>query len=66
MSTQEYSDDDYMSSHHYDFDAHRKHLEGIVACCNEECGWEGAKDECVMCGAIGPLCPECHEVVEPY
>lgn len=33
-------------------------------CCNEECGWQGLASECVMLGAIGPLCPECHEVTE--
>jgi len=34
-------------------------------CCAEGCDWSGPLSDCVMCGAVGPLCPECHEVVEP-
>lgn len=31
-------------------------------CCNDECGWIGEADR--MCGAVGPLCPDCGEVTE--
>jgi len=31
-------------------------------CCNDECGWKGTTDR--MCGAVGPLCPECGETTE--
>lgn len=28
------------------------------------CGWKGDLYECVMCGSVGPLCPECHSTTE--
>ena len=38
---------------------------GDAVCNNSECTWGGKLADCVMCGAVGPLCPECHETVEP-
>jgi hypothetical protein len=32
--------------------------------CNA-CDWRGPESECVMLGAVGPLCPECRETTEP-
>lgn len=34
-------------------------------CGNEDCGWDGPISETCMLGDIGPLCPQCREVVEP-
>jgi len=31
--------------------------------CNN-CDWVGKESECVQCGAIRPLCPECHETTQ--
>lgn len=28
------------------------------------CGWSGPASEAVMCGSVGPLCPECRETTE--
>lgn len=28
------------------------------------CGWVGNLDDCVWCGRVGPLCPNCHETTE--
>lgn len=36
--------------------------ERLRACCNPDCGWQGATDR--MLGSIGPLCPVCDEVTE--
>ena len=33
--------------------------------CNN-CDWVGKESECVQCGDIRPLCPECHETTECY
>jgi len=38
---------------------------GDAVCCNADCTWGGKLTDCVMCGQVGPLCPECREVVEP-
>lgn len=31
--------------------------------CNA-CDWIGNLADCVWCGAVGPLCPVCHETTE--
>lgn len=31
--------------------------------CNA-CTWAGKETDCVWLGAIGPLCPECHETTD--
>lgn len=31
--------------------------------CNA-CKWIGPESETVMCGAVGPLCPDCRETTE--
>lgn len=36
-----------------------------LECCNDECSWKGSISDSSMCGSVGPLCPECHEVTEP-
>lgn len=28
------------------------------------CSWVGEASDCVYCGEVGPLCPECHETTE--
>lgn len=33
-------------------------------CSDDSCGWTGPETECVMCGAVGPLCPICGETTE--
>lgn len=38
---------------------------GDAVCCNADCTWGGKLTDCVVCGQVGPLCPECREVVEP-
>lgn len=31
--------------------------------CNA-CSWTGKESDCVYCGSVGPLCPECHETTD--
>lgn len=35
---------------------------GVLRECG--CGWRGCEDDCVWCGMVGPLCPECRETTE--
>lgn len=35
---------------------------GLVECI--DCDWQGTTTECYMLGKVGPLCPECKEIVE--
>jgi hypothetical protein len=37
-----------------------KLLKPVMRECNI-CDWTGIESDCVMCGEVGPLCPECHE-----
>jgi hypothetical protein len=39
--------------------------ESQADCGNAECAWRGPIGETSMLGTIGPLCPNCREVVEP-
>jgi hypothetical protein len=40
------------------------HMGELRECCNAECEWRGETSR--MCGAVGPLCPECGEVTELF